>query len=194
MLVASERDPGNRSGRPSGPTRSGLRYTSRNQPPSGWAASPSARIMATASALTAGGSSAAGALRERRGGALGVVLVGVLVVVIVVLFVLVVALELVVVVLLVRVLGVGSLERVAAAVRAGPLRAAVLPRRAARRLERERHAVRVELEHLHLLRLARRHERAQLLGPWQLGEVLEAEVVEEVSRGAVEERPADHGR
>src|SRR5262245_31906520 len=194
MLVASEREPGNRPGRPSWATRSGLRYTSRNQPPSGWAASPSARISATASALTAGESSAAGALGERRGGALGVFLVGVLVVVIVVLFVLVVALELVVVVFLIRVLGVRRLERVAGDVHAGRVGTRVLARRAARRLERKRHAVRVELQHLHLLRLARRDERAQLLGTGELGEVLQPEVVEEVARRAVEERPADHGR
>src|SRR6516165_8417298 len=114
MDVASARGPGKRFGRASRGTRSRLRNTSRNQPPSGWGASPSARARCSASGFTGRARSAARALGERCRGPLGLFVAGVLVVVVIValVFVLVVALELVVVVFLVGLVGVGGLQRV----------------------------------------------------------------------------------
>src|SRR6185369_5846017 len=132
---------------------------SRNQPPSGCAASPSTPIQCPASGLTSS-RSAAGTLGERRRGPLGLFVTGVIVtgvvvpvvIVLIVALVLVVALELVVVVVLVRLAGVGRFQRVAGHMHGIDLR---LP--AGRRPggERERQAVGVQLAHLHLLGLAR---------------------------------------
>ena len=49
----------------------------------------------------------------------------------------------------------------------------------------------MELDHVELLGLTRGDERPQLLGPRELAEIAQAEIVEELARRAIEQRPAD---